>query len=251
MTEQSKYRPHASAGHERPFPGWGAGGALPAEKRRRWMGVTGRRRRVAALSVFQPSAPWAPLGKPPLPPACGDQGSLSMVPRARAPSPLSPCGGRAPGPRDAVWLALADGGKCSRPTTSEQKLLVDGSGRLASCSSLCLRNGLTLVCTHTHTHTHAHTHRPPEAQREPSREHCHVAQTTSHFVSDVPVTTPGAACALSVVKGSPGSLGIRGGGLMMSALTLNRTGRVRGRSDSSCSDPATRDVLVSSGHRHE
>lgn len=109
----------------------------------------------------------------------------------------------------------------------------------------------TLTLTHTHTHTHAHTHRPPEAQREPSWEHCHVARTTSHFVSDVPVTTPGAACALSAVKGSPGSLGIRGGGLMMSAPTLNRTGRVRGRSDSSCSDPATRDVLVSSGHRHE
>lgn len=87
-----------------------------------------------------------------------------MVPRARAPSPLSPCGGRAPGPRDAVWLALADGGKCSRPTTSEQKLPVDGSGWLASCSSLCLRNGLTLTltCTHTHAHTltrtHSHSH---------------------------------------------------------------------------------------------
>lgn len=80
-----------------------------------------------------------------------------MVPRARAPSPLSPCGGRAPGPRDAMWLVLADGGKCSRPTTSEQKLLVDGWGRLASCSSLCLRNGLTLVCTHTHTRTHSHS----------------------------------------------------------------------------------------------
>lgn len=146
------------------------------------MGVTGRRRRVAALSVFQPSAPWAPLGKPPLlPPACGDQGSLSMVPRARAPSPLSPCGGRAPGPRDAVWLALADGGKCSRPTTSEQKLPVDGSGRLASCSSLCLRNGLTLTltCTHTHTHTltflhtHSHTH---------TRSHTHT-HTHSHSLT--------------------------------------------------------------------